>query len=77
MNLSWMLTGIFALIIVFELYMGFANIYSNIFNEPDAIPEGDIVRVNLKAYQTTMNYLEGLNNYEPPSTRLPRTNPFR
>ena len=76
-DFRWLLVVGFLLVLLYVAYVGYAKIYSSIFAQVDPVPEGSVVRVNLKAYEATMGYIEGLYNYEPPVLSLPRANPFQ
>jgi hypothetical protein len=75
-SLRLFLTLAFSAILLGEAYLAYSYLYSNLFAGPRDFPEGNVVRVNLKAYEGTIEYLEGLYNYTPEPLSIPR-NPFQ
>ena len=76
LKISTLLAGVMVLAICVEIYLAYAYLYPNLNVSDDLITTKDIVRVDLKSYQETIDLLNELEAYQPPPLDLPRTNPF-
>ncbi|MBX4187763.1 MAG: hypothetical protein KW793_01345 [Candidatus Doudnabacteria bacterium] len=76
-SLRLILVGVFVAVLLAAAYLTYSYLYASVFSTDVPLPEGNVVRVNLKAYQSTIEYLEGLNRYQPEPMVLPRNNPFQ
>gem|GEM_PF-4709835 len=65
------------LALVVQGYLVYKYLYPNLNVSDDILTIKDIVRVDLKSYQDTINLLNDLENYVPVSDDLIRLNPFR
>ena len=67
----------FLAVLAFEGWLVYSQLYSNVFSSPGEVTPGNVVRVNFKAYESTVEYLKSLYEFEPGDIVLPRENPFR
>jgi hypothetical protein len=70
------LTVVFLLILAAVIFVTYNSLYKNIFVSPELVEPSDIVRVDLKSYQQTIDLIESLENYVPPEFSLPTSNIF-
>ena len=75
-KVSFVLSMITVLTILVELYLAYIYLYPNLNVSDESIQTRDIVRVDLKAYQKTIDLLNKLETYQPGPLGLQRTNPF-
>jgi hypothetical protein len=76
-NLNVSLTVVLLLLLAVEGYWIFSNLYVNLAVNTDIIAPSNIVRVDLDAYQDTIDLLDDLKNYKPDVLQLKRGNPFK
>lgn len=78
-NISLRLVLLFSFlgVVAFSCYLAYSYLYASVFMNNEPLPEAQVVRVNLKAYESTIEYLEGLADYTPETLVLPRNNPFQ
>ena len=75
-NFNLLLTLILLLVLAYEAFMVYQFVYLNLKVDADQIVPLNVVRVDLKAYQDTINYLDTQKNFEARPLNLPRSNPF-
>ena len=63
--------------ILIELYLAYVYLYPNLNISDETIGTRDVVRVDLKSYEQTINLLNSLESYTPTPLNLPRSNPFQ
>ncbi len=71
------LTTAMILAILVEVYLAYVYLYPNLNVSDDLITTKDIVRVDLKSYDQTIELLNGLETYQPTPLNLPRPNPYK
>ncbi|HYE22511.1 MAG TPA: hypothetical protein VD998_02895 [Verrucomicrobiae bacterium] len=76
-KVSILLQMLLLLALVVQGYLVYKYLYPNLNVSDDILTIKDIVRVDLKSYQDTINLLNDLENYVPVSDDLIRLNPFR
>jgi len=64
------------LVVLIEIYLAYVYLYPNLNVAEDLITVKDIVRVDLKSYDQTINLLDNLESYQAPPLNLPR-NPYQ
>jgi len=74
--LQSILLFIFIVVILGEIYLVYSYLYTNLIVGDEELPVGNVVRVNLKSYETTVDHLERLYEYQAPTLNLPIANPI-
>ena len=76
-NIGFVLTLIFILVILAELYFIYFNLFTKLTVTDDAIIPTNIVRVDLKTYQDTIDDLDEAETFEAHPVYPLRGNPFK
>lgn len=76
LNTGLILTLVFILLLLFEIYLTYGSVYQKLVANPEIIQDSNIVRVDLEAYNETIDLIEKLEIYSPPSLLFNRFNPF-
>jgi hypothetical protein len=76
-NISFVLTLIFVLVILAEFYFIYFNLFTKLTVTDDAIIPNNIVRVDLKTYQDTIEDLDEAETFEANPIYPLRGNPFK
>jgi len=76
-NLSLILLVLLLLVLGFEFYFGYKNLYANLSTEENTTAADSVVRVDLKAYQDTINLIDNLNKFAPKTLNLKHPAPFK
>lgn len=76
-NLSWLLSFLIIVIVVFELYLAYVYLYPNLNVTEEVVLTKNIVRVDLKSYDSTINLLDELESFVGSPVNITNTNPFR
>jgi hypothetical protein len=71
------LTIVFGLILILEIYLAYDGLYSKLSTESETVEESNVVRVDLEAYNKTIELIDKLENFTPPNLILNNFNPFR
>jgi hypothetical protein len=74
--LSALLLFLFCCVVLASVVMAYIYILPGFSDTDVVVPDGSVVRINLRDYQNTVNYLEQLYLYQPPELVLPKSNPF-
>jgi hypothetical protein len=75
-SLGSILSIVFIIFIVMIAYSVYGNIYLSIFGQTDVITPSNIVRVDLKSYQETVDLIERQENFEPDLPAISNSSPF-
>ncbi|OGE81015.1 MAG: hypothetical protein A3H72_01605 [Candidatus Doudnabacteria bacterium RIFCSPLOWO2_02_FULL_48_8] len=76
-NVSLLLTIVLFLVLLYEAYLAWQYIFKNLYSGEVSVAPSDIVRVDLNAYQDTLDYLDRQKKFQSPSVNVNRGNPFR
>ena len=76
-NPRLILAAAFAVLILLETYWLYTKVYRNLSVDADTIPNGNIVRLDLGAYNQTIGLLDKLKFFTVSSWNLKNTNPFK
>jgi len=57
-NVSLLLTIVLFLVLLYEAYLAWQYIFKNLYSGEVSVAPSDIVRVDLNAYQDTLDYLD-------------------
>ena len=77
LNVGAISTFVLFVIVIFELYFVYSQIYNNLNPEPMVNVTNRIVQVNLNSYSDTVNYINGLEIFKPQEIIMTNPNPFR
>ena len=72
----WLMVLLLVLML-YESYLLYYKVYANLSVETveDPLADKKIVRLNFDNYKKTLDFLDGLKNYTPPTTTV--ANPFK
>jgi hypothetical protein len=76
-NIGFIAALTFFVVIIFELYFVYSMIYQNLNPQPNINISSRIVQVDLKSYDSTVQYLNSLEIFQSPSVVLKNSNPFK
>ena len=76
-NLTLILTLLLLAVLAAEAYFVYSNMYRSLSLKDDEIAPSNVVRVDLKSYQRTIDLLDSLKSYQPPALNLKQPNPFK
>lgn len=77
LNVGAVLSIVLLLLLAYEAWVGYSQLYKSLFTSPDVVATDNVIRVDLKSYQDTVNYLESLQTYTPDPEFITNNNPFR
>ncbi|OGE82794.1 MAG: hypothetical protein A3B10_03865 [Candidatus Doudnabacteria bacterium RIFCSPLOWO2_01_FULL_44_21] len=72
-----LLALIFIIIILLEAQLLYSKVYKILGTEPDMVPAGNVVRVDLSDYNQTLQLLDQLKSFVPKPWGLVDPNPFQ
>jgi hypothetical protein len=77
LDLRWFLVVGFSIVVIVCSFLIYKYIYAGIINTPVIVPEESVVRVDLRSFLQTTEYIRELYEYEPGPKTLNRANPFQ
>jgi hypothetical protein len=74
---KYLLILVFVLIVLFEAYLLYLRVYHNLYTEVSEVQAGNVVRLDLAAYNKTLETLDASKNFFPQTPALANPNPFK
>lgn len=63
--------------ILFEVFLLYSKVYGNLSADAQTAPTGSVVRLDLAAYQKTVNLIDQLKSFTVLPWNIQNSNPFR